>query len=234
MSNFDRVAREYRWLEYLAFGRSLHRARIVHLPALRHCGRILVVGDGDGRCVEALATIAPGAHIHCIDTSEGMLREAARRVPAGACARVSFERADIRTFVAGDDTWDAVLTMFVLDCLTTDEVRDVTERLSRALTPGGLWLFADFVLPPRGWRRVRARVWIGLLYRFFRWRTGLRVSQLPPSEPLIEQAGMAPVAVREYQAGLVKSVRYEPAGPQTGKPTVPTRAAGCKPAPRGC
>ena len=43
--DFDAVARQYYWLEYIAFGRALQRARTVHLPLLRHCRRILVVGD---------------------------------------------------------------------------------------------------------------------------------------------------------------------------------------------
>ncbi|MCC7044853.1 MAG: class I SAM-dependent methyltransferase [Acidobacteria bacterium] len=208
MTDFDRVARAYRWLEYAAFGRSLQRARTVHLPALRQCRRILVIGDGDGRCVEVLATIARTARIHCIDTSDRMLKRAARRVPLFARGRVTFEPADVRTFEAGDATWDAVLTMFVLDCLTTNETRQVTRRLSRALEPAGQWLFADFVVPARGWRRLRARLWVGFLYRFFRWRTGLPVSQLPPSEELIEQAGLRPIDVDERQAGMVRSVRY--------------------------
>lgn len=208
MTDFDRVAPAYRCLEYVAFGRALQRARVVHLPALRQCRRILVVGDGDGRCGEVLATIARTARIHCIDTSDRMLRRAARRVPLSARGRVTFERADVRTFDAGDAAWDAVLTMFVLDCLTTDEARQTTRRLSRALEPAGQWLFADFVVPARGWRRLRARLWIGLLYRFFRWRTGLTVSQLPPSEQLIEQAGLRAIDVDERQAGLVRSVRY--------------------------
>jgi ubiquinone/menaquinone biosynthesis C-methylase UbiE len=155
-----------------------------------------------------LAAIARDAHIHCIDTSERMLRAAAGRVPSSARARVSFQPADVRTFDAGDAAWDAVLTLFVLDCLTTDEARQVTRRLSRALEPAGQWLFADFAVPARGWRRLRARLWVGFLYRFFRWRTGLPVSQLPPSEELIEQAGLRAIDVDERQAGLVRSVRY--------------------------
>jgi ubiquinone/menaquinone biosynthesis C-methylase UbiE len=208
MTDFDRMARAYRWFEYVAFGRALQLARVVHLPALRQCRRILVVGDGDGRCGEVLATIAGTAHVHCIDTSARMLRIAARRVPASARGRVTFERADIRTFDPGEAAWDAVLTMFVLDCLTTDEARQVTRRLARALAPAGQWLFADFVVPARGWRRLRARLWIGLLYRFFRWRTGLSVSQLPPSEALIAEAGLVAVEIDERQAGMVRSVRY--------------------------
>lgn len=217
MSNFDGVARVYCWLEYLTFGPALQRARVAHLPSLRRCRDVLVIGDGDGRCLEALVLQAAEARIHCIDTSDAMLRQAARRVPAGAGARVSFERADIRTFCSQEGHWDAVVTMFVLDCLTTAEVSCVAAELSQALRPGGHWLFADFVIPERGWRRLRARLWVAGLYAFFRWRAGLEVSHLPPSERLIEESGLVAVAVREQQAGMIRSIRYaKPSGARAG------------------
>lgn len=208
MTDFDRVASAYRWLEYLAFGPALQRARAAHLPALAECRDILVVGDGDGRAVARLATIARAARIHCLDTSSGMLDEAAGRVPATARDRVTFERADIRTFDAGHHAWDGVVTMFVLDCFTDDDVRAVVERLSVALRPGGRWLFADFAIPARGWRRWRAQIWVSVLYRFFRWRTGLAVSRLPASEAILAAAGLVPLAVEERQAGLIRSICY--------------------------
>jgi ubiquinone/menaquinone biosynthesis C-methylase UbiE len=209
MSDFDRIARAYRWLEYLAFGGSLQRARLAHLPALRQCRRILVVGDGDGRCMAALVAQAPDATIHCIDTSQVMLRLARNRVPAHARARVSFEHTDVRTLTPAPDTWDGVLTMFVLDCMSPADVRLVVTRLFSGLTPGGQWLFADFVLPQRGWRRVRARMWMGLLYAFFRSRTDLDVSSLPPSEDILRAAGLAAVDVVELQQGMIRAGRFE-------------------------
>lgn len=208
MTDFDRVASAYRWLEYLAFGRALERARATHLPALASCRDILVVGDGDGRAVARLAVIAGAARIHCIDTSRRMLDEAARRVPASARDRVTFARADVRTFDAGHHAWDAVVTMFVLDCFTDDDVRAVVERLGGALRPDGRWLFVDFAIPAGGWRRLRARIWIDVLYRFFRWRTGLAVSRLPESETILAAAGFVPLAAEERQAGLIRSICY--------------------------
>lgn len=150
---------------------------------------------------------APDARIHCIDTSNAMLREAARRV-LDTGDRVSFECVDVRAFDTQTRRWDAVVTMFVLDCLTSEDVQCVATKLSHALRSGGHWLFADFVIPARGWRRLRARLWIGCLYRFFRWRTGLEVSRLPPSERLIQESGLVAVAVSEHQAGMVRSIRY--------------------------
>src|SRR5690606_1151778 len=144
---FDRVARIYHALERLAFGRALERARFAHLPALAGCRDVLVLGDGDGRCVAHLASMLPEAHIRCVDGSAGMLaRLQARIVPADR-ARISCEQADIRTVALPARSADAVLTMFVLDCLTDEEVARLAPRVAAALRPGGRWLFADFSIP---------------------------------------------------------------------------------------
>ncbi|MFI5356043.1 MAG: hypothetical protein ACHQ4G_01785, partial [Opitutales bacterium] len=55
---FGRLAAIYQPLEFLALGRDLERARFTLLPHLRDCTRILVPGDGDGRCLARLAAIA--------------------------------------------------------------------------------------------------------------------------------------------------------------------------------
>lgn len=204
--DFDRVASTYRTLEWLAFGRDLERARVRFLPLLASCRDVLVIGDGDGRCTARLAAIAPHARVHCVDTSGAMLERLRARLPPDVRARVTLERRDVRTMAAVPDAWDAVVTMFVLDCLTTADVEHVAATLARSLRAGGRWLFADFAIPPRGWRRLRARIWVRLLYAFFHWRTGLDVSTLPASEAALREAGLRLEAAYELQHGLVRSV----------------------------
>lgn len=206
--DFDRVARGYQLLERLAFGRTLHRARTAHLAALGNCRRILVIGEGDGRLLADLVNVAPAATILCVDSSAAMLQLARDRLPAAALPRVSFRQADARTLTPGHDEWDAVITLFVLDCLTDGDVRELVPRLAAGLTGGGHWLWADFAVPPGGWRRWQARIWLGVLYPFFRWTTGLQARHLPPAEQTIESAGLRPVATTTFQAGLVRSVRF--------------------------
>ncbi len=205
---FDRVAGIYRLLEYLAFGRTLQRARTAHLQALRACRDILVVGDGDGRCLEAIVAIAPDARVTAVDASREMLARAQRRiVRAGAADRVVFEHADVRRLSWPADRYDAIVTMFVLDCFTPDDVRTIVGAVAGSLRRDGIWLFADFAIPARGWRRLHARLVVGALYVFFRWRTGIEARELPPSEATLAAHGFAPAAVREYRGGLIRSVR---------------------------
>jgi len=209
-NGFDGLARWYRALEFAAFGRDLERARFGFLGRMAGCGDILLLGEGDGRCAARLAALAPRARIHCVDSSPGMIAAASRRIAAaGAGARVTFECADLRTFSPASCGYDAVATLFVLDCFDADGVAAVVSRVSPGLRPGAAWLFADFVVPPGGFARLRARAWLAVLYAFFRWRTGLGVSALPPSEDILASAGWRRTEWLDLSGGLLRSAVFE-------------------------
>ena len=79
-ANFDPLARLYRALEYLAFGGDLERARFCLLDHLAGRRSILILGEGDGRCLARLLPLAPEARIHCLDASPAMLARAGARI----------------------------------------------------------------------------------------------------------------------------------------------------------
>jgi ubiquinone/menaquinone biosynthesis C-methylase UbiE len=213
--SFDRLARIYRPLEYGAFGRDLERARFCFLKKLRDCHAILVLGEGDGRCLEQLVRAAPDAQVDCLDFSPAMLARAEARLPADARARVTFRPADLLTAVLPDKNYDAVVTLFFLDCFTAEQTTEIVHRIAASLRPGARWLWADFALPPRGPARLRARLWLAVLYAFFRWQTTLSARVLPPAEELIAAAGFAREAEQVFQWGLVRSVVFSQPGSDT-------------------
>ena len=47
--SFDRLASHYQWIEAVAFGRDLQRARLAFLEELDSPRRALLAGEGDGR-----------------------------------------------------------------------------------------------------------------------------------------------------------------------------------------
>lgn len=204
--SFDRLAGIYRVLEYAAFGRDLERARFAHLDRLRECRSILVLGEGDGRCLERLVSAAPSAHIDCLDLSSAMLARAARRLAGReAATRVDFRQADLLTESLPQGNYDAVVTFFFLDCFTAVQAESVMARIKTSLQPGALWLWADFSLPDRGMARWRARVWLALLYAYFRWQTGLAARELPPVESFFTKHNFRRTACRTSQWKLLRS-----------------------------
>jgi len=203
--SFDSLARWYRALEFLAFGRDLERARFCFIGRLRACRSILVLGEGDGRFLELLVGEAPGAAIHCVDSSGAMLALASARVPAG---RMTFERADALSLEPAPSRYDAVVTLFFLDCFRASQVEDLVRRVCSGLGPGAVWLWADFSIPGRGPARWRAKAWVAILYAFFRFCTGLPARELPPVEETLARAGLRREAFRDFQWGLVRSAAY--------------------------
>ncbi len=201
---FDRLARIYRGLELLAFGHDLERARFTHLHRLAGCRDILVLGEGDGRCLERLRRIAPAARIRCIDASAAMLARARTRL-GPAAAGIEFEHGDVFAASFADAHYDAVVTCFFLDCFTADQVRQLVTRIAGCLRPGAMWLFADFAQPASRWARIGARTWLTFLYAFFRWETGIEARALPPSGACLEAAGLHRVATAEWRHGFIRS-----------------------------
>jgi SAM-dependent methyltransferase len=218
--SFDRLARGYRLLEFLAFGRDLERARFAFLERIADRRNILLLGEGDGRCAARLAALAPRAALFCVDSSPAMIARAKSRIGSDAGGRVGFACADILSFCPEPGRFDAVATLFLLDCFDAAQVSSIVSRVGPTLQPGSPWLFADFTLPEGGIARLRARVWLAVLYAFFRRETGLRISSLPPSEALLEQAGWRRVACRDSQWGLIRSAVFsresDPSAPTTG------------------
>jgi SAM-dependent methyltransferase len=217
-TGFDRLAYPYRALEFLAFGRDLERARFDFLDRLSSSRDILLLGEGDGRCVARLAAIAPHARILCVDSSPGMIRRASARIAGPDSGRVSFLCADALAFVPEAGAFDAVATLFFMDCFDAAGVEAIVARTGAALRPGALWLFSDFVLPAKGVARLRARAWLALLYAFFRWGAGVRVSSLPPTEEILCRAGWSRLECRDFQRGMLRSAVYRRV------PAVPTAA----------
>ena len=164
-----------------------------------------------GGAPSVLRRLAPGARIHCVDSSRGMIERASRRIAAaGAGDRVTFECADALSFSPGPASFDAGRTLFFLDCFDEAGVASIVARIDASLRPGARWLFADFVAAPaRAGPPARPGVAAGPL-------------RLLPATPLrcgrpscrrrrrsCLRAGWGRTACRDFQLGLLRSAVFE-------------------------
>ena len=181
--NFDRIARPYRWMEYLTFGPVLWRCRTRHLAALHNCRTALVLGDGDGRFTAALLAANPHIHVDAVDSSATMLAllaERARAIP-GTTPRLRVHRTDALDFaqsLPAGRHYDIVITHFFLDCLSQSDVESLARMLTPHLNAGAIWLVSDFRVPA-GAMHLPARVLVRSLYLAFHFLTGLQANRLP-------------------------------------------------------
>ena len=197
-ADFDRVARVYRWAEYLALGRTLERAREYFLPRLKTCKSVLALGDGDGRFLARLLRQNPQMTAVAVDTSATML--ALLRERCGERVRtVQLSALEVQA----EPETDLVVTHFFLDCLTQPEVDALIKGVGAKLDPGALWVVSDFGPPRVRWLRPFAAAYVRALYLAFRILTGLRVTRLPNPQRVLDLADFVRLERKEFLFGLV-------------------------------
>jgi len=175
--NCDRIARWYRWLEYLGFGRALELRReafFSHAATARH---VLALGEGDGRALAALRRAAPAAHTDYFDVSARMLTLARRRAGTDS---ITYYCADALTAPLVESRYDLIVTHFFLDCFNETDLDLLTARIEKSAAPGACWIVSEF--RKSGWL-------VQCLYLFFRLTTGLRTRRLVDHHPVLMSHG---------------------------------------------
>jgi SAM-dependent methyltransferase len=216
-ANFDAIARPYRWMEYLSFGRALERCRFHFLPALAGGRTALVLGDGDGRFLARLLAANPALHADAVDISPAMLELLTRRASVAvpdAADRLRTHRVNALDFApyrsgsTPEGGYDLIVTHFFLDCLTQREVETLAQRVIRLTAPNALWLVSEFRIPA-GLMHWPSRAIVRMLYASFRLLTGLRTSWLPDHNSALRAAGFSQTALHLSLGGLLTSEVWE-------------------------
>jgi SAM-dependent methyltransferase len=208
--SFDFLAPHYRWLETLAFGNALQRARTCWLNKIARPNRTLIVGEGHGRFLCELLRVHPGIDVDCIEASREMLRLARARLlrtSPESIPHVRFLREDILNW-SPQKSYDLLVTHFVLDCFPRPELQMIVNKLATAAEPGAPWLIADFVLPRTRLARVHARLWLRLMYIFFRITAGVKAKNIIDPHPILTENGFVPASSTLSRAGMLKSDLY--------------------------
>ena len=137
---FDGLAPHYSWIEKVAFGGMLQWCRTALVSDLADARRVLILGEGDGRFVQAFLAHNPAASVHVVDGSPRMIALACHRA---GCERVTWQVADARAVEPPRAEYDLIVTNFFLDCFGPDDLARLIPRVAVALQPGGRWLVAD-------------------------------------------------------------------------------------------
>jgi SAM-dependent methyltransferase len=207
-ANFDFIARPYRWLEYITFGRALEHCRNHFLSQLAGRHSALVLGDGDGRFLAALLTSNPHLQADTVDISPAMLALLENRAHAvGARRRLHIHTSNALAFTPRH-SYDLIATHFFLDCLSQPELEQLCTRITPNLTSGGLWLISDFRIPP-GAMRLPARILVRLLYLGFRLLADLRTTTLPDHAAALTSAGLTRIAQHHSLGGVLSTELWQ-------------------------
>ena len=195
--NADPIARWYRWLEYLGFGRALERRRFAFLKSVANARRILVLGEGDGRFLVKLVEQNIHASIDYVDLSDRMLELARDR--AGD-ERVVYHHASALELQLPEAEYDLIVTHYFLDCLNGRDAETLIAKVARSVQPSARWIVSEF-REPAAW----AHVIVNSLYFFFRITTGLRTRKLIDHRPLLKRHGFTMQRCETERFGLLTS-----------------------------
>ena len=208
--SFDLVAPHYRWLEKIAFGNALQRARTCWLETIARPKRTLILGEGDGRFLCELLRVHRGIDIDCVDASEVMLELASarlRRMQPESFSRVNFIREDILKW-SPHHSYELLVTHFFLDCFPGGELEAIIAKLASAAGPGAVWLIADFTIPRKRFARAHARVWLRMMYTFFRAAAGIAAKELVDPIPYLVGYGFTRASENLSRASMLRSDVY--------------------------
>ena len=210
--SFDSIARSYRLLETLTFGRSLQRARVCWVNNIPRPKRALILGEGNGRFLCHLLRVHPTTDIDCVDVSARMLGLARRRVSEScpeSLKRIRFIHEDILTWQVRRP-YDLVVAHFFLDCFRRDELKAIIDKLVAGAAPNATWLIADFVIPARGKiTRTHAKLWLSAMYWFFRATAGIAADELVDTTPYLKAKGFELASRKISHARMVKSELWQ-------------------------
>lgn len=204
--NCDAIARCYRWLEYLTFGRALERRRREYLDEVADARSVLILGDGDGRFTAEFVKRNREAIVDSVDLSPRMLALAKRRT--GDARRLHFWRGDA-IVIELPQKYDLIVSHFFLDCFMEGDLDLLVTRVSDAARPNARWLVSEFCLPSGGMRRFGARLLIRAMYWAFQIATGLKANRLPGYSTLFTQHGFRRVRHVSATGGLLVSELWE-------------------------
>lgn len=206
--NFDPLARSYRLLEWLAFGRVLQEARLAHLHLAGKARKVLIFGEGDGRFLEQFVMRFPCAEVLVVDSSRRMLQQAESRLirRLGAVPpNIILRHADATQLKLPGGAFDLVVSHFFLDCFQSANLAHLIPAIRHAAAPGCLWLVSDFQYPHSRSGQLHARIWMSILIPFFRVTTHLEAEELPDWNAAIQAEGFDEQDRQTWLLGLIKA-----------------------------
>jgi ubiquinone/menaquinone biosynthesis C-methylase UbiE len=174
-ANYDPVASFYDLANRLIFGRAPMRAQSWLVSFVPARSSILIAGGGTGWILELLGMHQrEGLKIDYVESSGKMLHRAIQR--NGYENQINYIYQPIERF-SKEKKYDVIITPFLLDNFSDEELSGMFVHLQDLLKPEGYWLFADFHKSQSSpwWQKSLLRV----MYIFFRSFCRISASALP-------------------------------------------------------
>lgn len=201
--NYNLVAPFYDALAGLVFGEHLLEAQCSFLHLLPKAGRVMIVGGGSGKILQALGRTRPHLEILYVEASSRMVALAQKQKFPN---KVQWFCQD---HLPGVSQLEAVIFPFFLDQFLQHEAGRWVQEAANILQREGQILFTDFFPPDvsngGAWKQ---RLLLWGMYRFFRIFCGIPAQRLPDWEALFSPEQWTESARKEYLGKWVTSKVY--------------------------
>jgi ubiquinone/menaquinone biosynthesis C-methylase UbiE len=181
-ANYNNSARFYDGLARLVYGKALVNAQVYLLKHIPPNSKILIVGGGTGWVLEELTRIhSSGLQITYVEISVNMMVRSKKRNIGNN--HITFINDAIENVNLPAD-FDVVLTPFLLDNFTEQNLNKIFNSINTLLKPTALWLNASFQLTGKWWQPFLLQS----MFVFFKILCSIEASKLPGINKLFEDA----------------------------------------------
>jgi len=202
-ANYNNSAWFYDRLSKLIYGKALIRAQVFLLDGIPANSSVLIVGGGTGWILEEIAKVhRSGLKITYVEVAANMIALSLKRNPGNN--EVAFINEAVENVNLTSD-YDVVITPFLFDNFTEENLQKIFTHIHHSLKPGGLWLNTDFHMTGKWWQKVLLKSMLS----FFRIICRIEASKLPDIEKCFSGYGYQIIRQKTFYGQFILSTVYK-------------------------
>ncbi|HZX58827.1 MAG TPA: class I SAM-dependent methyltransferase [Mucilaginibacter sp.] len=201
-ANYNNSAWFYDKLSKVIYGKALVSAQVYLLPFIPPKGKILLIGGGTGWILEEIAKVHPSdLQITYVEVASKMIALARKKDPGGN--KVEFINQAVEE-VSFSKEFDAVVTPFLFDNFTEENLQKIFAHIHHNLKTRALWLNVDFRLTGKWWQKVLLKS----MLLFFRLVCNIEATKLPDIHAAFEKYDYRTIEQKSFLGDFILSTLY--------------------------
>ena len=202
-SNYNNAAWFYDVLAHFIFGKAINKSQTCFLKLINPGSSILIIGGGTGWILDEITELqANGLEIVYVEKSSKMINAARKRLTG--LNKVLFVNKAIENSKL-DKSFDIVITSFFFDSLSNSTIDTVFEKLAVNLSPGGIWLYSDFIEPKKLWHKLL----LSVMYQFFKVVCKIEAGNLPDLTLLFNKFNLDLIEEKSFYGNFITGRIYK-------------------------
>jgi len=202
-ANYNNSAWFYDTLSKVIYGKALVRSQVYLLQFISPGSNILIVGGGTGWILEEIAKVhSSGLQITYVEVAADMMKLSQKRNASDN--EVVFINDAIENVPLANN-FDVVITPFLFDNFTEENLQKIFKHIGKSLKPRGIWLNTDFRLTGKWWQKVLLKS----MLLFFRLVCHIEAKQLPCIEKCFEKNGYKITQQKSFFGDFILSTAFQ-------------------------